>query len=72
MKTKLIVLLGVIGISFSAIFVKYATAPSTVLAFYRMGFTTLCLLPVVLFKHQEELKALTKKNLLWCIISGFF
>lgn len=72
MKTKLIVLLGVLGVSFSAIFVKYATAPSAVLAFYRMGFTTLCLLPVVLLKHREELKKLTSKNILWCMVSGFF
>lgn len=38
MKAKLIVLLGVFGVSFSAIFVKYTTAPAVVIAFYRMLF----------------------------------
>ena len=72
MKTRLIVLLGVVGVSFSSIFVKYATAPSPVLAFYRMGFTTLCLLPFVLTKYREELKNIKSKNLILCLVSGFF
>lgn len=72
MKTKLVLLLGVIGISFSAIFVKYATAPSTVLAFYRMAFAALCLAPVVFFRHRDELKKLSFKNVSLCLVSGFF
>lgn len=72
MKTRIILLIGVIGISFSSILVNYASAPSTVLALYRMVFTTLCLAPAVLLKHREELKKLTVKNLFWCLISGFF
>ena len=72
MKTKLILLLGIIGISFSAIFVKFATAPSAVLAFYRMAFATLCLAPVIFFRHREELKNLPVKKVIMCLVSGFF
>lgn len=69
---KLIVILGVIGVSFSAIFVKYATVPSMVLALYRMGFAAILLLPVVAAKFRDELKQLQHRDWLLCILSGFF
>lgn len=71
-KCKIIVLLGVVGVSFSAILVKYASAPSVVLAFYRMLLTALLLLPAVWRNCREELKGLKKKDLLYCCASGFF
>ncbi len=43
---RLIVLLGVAGVSLSAVFVRWSTAPSLVLAFYRMAFSVLLLLPL--------------------------
>lgn len=69
---KLIVILGVIGVSFSAIFVKYATVPSMVLALYRMGFAAILLLPVVAAKFQDELKQLKRIDWMLCMLSGFF
>ena len=33
---KLVVLLGVVGVSFSAVFTRWSTAPALVLALYRM------------------------------------
>ena len=33
---KLIIILGVVGTSLSAVLVRFADAPSTVLVFYRM------------------------------------
>ena len=69
---KLIVILGVIGVSFSAIFVKYATVPSMVLALYRMGFAAILLLPVVTVKFRDELKQLKRSDWLLCMLSGFF
>ena len=71
-KCKIIVLLGVVGVSFSAILVKYASAPSVVLAFYRMLLSALLLLPVVWRNCREELKSLKKKDLLYCFVSGLF
>ena len=40
--------IGVASVSFSAILVKLATAPSGVIAFYRLLFTVLLMLPVFL------------------------
>lgn len=69
---KLIIILAVAGVSLSAIFVRYANAPSTVLVFYRVSIAAICLFPVVILKHRSELKALCIKSLLLCSISGIF
>lgn len=70
--SKLIVILGVLGASFSAIFVRFAAAPSVVLVVYRMLFAVLFLLPVVVWKHREELRCLTAREILLCLGSGCF
>ncbi|MGN1014505.1 MAG: DMT family transporter [Butyricicoccus sp.] len=69
---KIIVLLAVAVSSPAAIFSRLCTAPSMIMAMYRMLFTSLILLPVVLWKHREELKGIGVKNLLLCLLSGFF
>ena len=46
----LMIVVGVIGISLSAIFVKYSTAPAVVTAAWRLLWTVLLLTPVVLGK----------------------
>lgn len=65
-----IVLLGVVGVSFSPIFVKFSTAPSIVLAFYRMFFSMLFLLPVLIKKHRLEIKSLARSTITLCGLSG--
>ena len=70
--SKLIVVFGVLGASFSAIFVRFATAPSVVLVLYRMLFAVIFLVPVMLLKHWEELKQLTRRDILLCLCSGCF
>ena len=42
---RLMVLLGVAGVSLSAVFVRWSTAPSLVLALYRMAFRPCCWFP---------------------------
>ena len=69
---KLIIVLGVLGASFSAIFVRLSDAPSLVLVFYRMLFAAAVLLPFCLVKHRAELKEMTKKELLLSALSGVF
>ena len=69
---RLIVLLGVVGVSLSAVLVRWSTAPSLVLALYRMAFAAILLFPVVGLRHREELRRLAKKELLLCLISGAF
>lgn len=67
---RVILLLGVLGASFSSVFVRWSAAPSLVTATGRLGWSVLLLLPVILFRHREELKSCTKKDLLLCAASG--
>ena len=66
---RLIVLLGVVGISTSAIWVRWSTAPSLVLVLYRMGLAALLLLPAVV-RNREELKKLTRRDWLMTMAAG--
>ena len=68
----LVVILGVVGVSLSPIFVRFSTAPSMVLVFYRVTFATLLLTPYVLWRHLDEVKALKKRDWLLCILAGVF
>lgn len=69
---KLIVLIGVIFVSFASILTKVSSAPSLVIATYRLGFSSLFLLPYVLKNNIEEIKGISRKDLFICLISGIF
>lgn len=68
------IVIGVIGISLSAIFVKYSTAPSAVTAAFRLLWTVVLMTPVVVGKKEvrTELKHTDKKILGLCAVSGLF
>lgn len=70
----MMIVVGVIGISLSAIFVKYSTAPSAVTAAFRLLWTVFLMTPVALGKKQmrEEFKKMEKKTMGLCALSGFF
>lgn len=65
--------IGVASLSASAIFVRLANAPASITAFYRLFFTFILIFPLTILKksNREELKSLTKKDIILCIISGF-
>lgn len=65
-----VLLLGVLGVSISAILVRYSQAPSVITAVYRLGWTVLLLLPVVLFKFRKELLQVRGRDVLMCTLSG--
>ena len=69
---KLIIILGVVGASLSAILVRYSDCPSTVLVFYRMFFSVVLLLPGVIKMGISEYGKTAKKDLLLCAVSGLF
>lgn len=69
---KILLLVGVLGVSFSSIFIKYSNAPSLVIATYRLGWTVIILLPIVGIKFRREILSLKKNDVLWNILSGFF
>ncbi len=69
---KLIVLSGTVGISFAAIFIRFSTAPSSVLVLYRMTITALILVIPTLLRHKDELTHLSPRVLGYCVVSGLF
>jgi drug/metabolite transporter (DMT)-like permease len=64
--------IGVLGVSSSAILVKLTSAPPVVIAFYRMLFTFLMLLPFVLRKNSGDFRRFNKSQYLFAFISGLF
>ena len=59
---RLVVLLGVVGVSLSAVFVRWSTAPSLILVLYRVGMAAALLTPSVLLRRREELRGLTGRD----------
>lgn len=68
------IVVGVIGISVSAVVVKYSDAPSLITAAYRLFWTVLLMSPVVLGrrKTRKELFSVSRKTVLLCAASGVF
>ncbi len=68
------VIVGVVGVSLSAILVRFSDAPSSVTAAWRLLCTVALLSPVVFGKKEvrTELLHLPKKELLLSVLSGVF
>ncbi|MGG0302222.1 DMT family transporter [Bacillus albus] len=69
-----ILFFGVFALSTSAIFVKLADATAAIIAFYRLLFAALILLPLLLFNKNKrsELKLVTRRQWVFGFISGLF
>lgn len=72
LKTKIIVILGVVGASLSAIFVRLSSAPAPVLVFYRIGFAALLMTVPGIKAINRERQQFTKKDIICAVISGIF
>ncbi len=70
----IMIIIGVIGISVSAIFVKYSDAPSVVTAAYRILWTVGIMSPLVFGSREvrKEMKQTDKKTIVLCGVSGVF
>lgn len=67
------VVIGVIAVSTSAIFVKLASgAPAGIIAFYRLFFAVLLMLPTILIKYRPEIRSIKKRDWLLATLSGVF
>ncbi len=65
----LMIILGVIGISLSAIFVRYSTAPSAVTACFRLLWSVALLAPAA-FRNRREFNKLNRKTVWLSILNG--
>lgn len=69
---RFVVLLGVAGVSLSAVFVRWSTAPSLVLALYRMAFSAALLAPAAAVRREEFFRDLPRREALLSLLSGAF
>lgn len=69
-----VIVVGIIGISLSAIFVRYSTAPSAVTAAWRLLWSVIFMTPVVLGSTQirREMASINKKAAALSMCSGVF
>ncbi len=67
-----ILFLGVVGVSFSAILTRFAEAPTSVIAFYRLLFACLLTMPYSLYYQRSYFKNLTTQELFYSMASGIF
>ncbi|WP_160721587.1 DMT family transporter [Isachenkonia alkalipeptolytica] len=71
-KVYLIMGLGILGVSVSAVLIRSTEAPSTVIAMYRMVFTFLLFTPLVIKKGGLPLKIIGRRGIALALLSGFF
>jgi drug/metabolite transporter (DMT)-like permease len=64
------ILIAVVAVSFSAILIRWSDSHPFVIAAYRMGITSLILLPLVLAKYISEIKKIKRNELLFMIAIG--
>ncbi|MEC0370495.1 DMT family transporter [Paenibacillus chibensis] len=69
--TAIPLFIGIIAVSFSSIFVKWASAPASIQGMYRLLFTVLLMLPFI-GPYWSELKSLSFKKASMLFTSGFF
>lgn len=62
--------LGITGISFGSILIKLSTAQPLAIAFYRLFFSSLLMIPV--FAYKKEHAAVKAKQLGWVLLSALF
>jgi drug/metabolite transporter (DMT)-like permease len=69
-----ILVLGVLAVSTSSIFIRFAQndAPSLVIAAYRLTLASLLLSPIALFRQRSVLSSLTRREMFLAFASGIF
>jgi drug/metabolite transporter (DMT)-like permease len=68
-------LTAILAVSTASIFIRFAQTtgtPSLVIAALRLTFATLMLAPLALTRHREELRNLTRRELIAGLVSGLF
>jgi drug/metabolite transporter (DMT)-like permease len=68
--SNMAIMIAVVAVSFSAILIRWSDAHPFVIAMYRMGITTLILLPIIVGKYIEEIKKIDRKELFFMIAIG--
>lgn len=72
MKAYLVLLVGVVSVSFAAIFIRLADAPPLVIAAYRLTIASLILIPFTYKRTIPGVKRLSGRDGLLLLLSSFF
>jgi len=72
MKAYVVLFIGVVSVSFAAIFIRLAEAPPLVIAAYRLGIASLILIPIASKKSMDSLKKLSKRDILLILLCSVF
>ncbi|MEE9400149.1 MAG: DMT family transporter, partial [Dehalococcoidales bacterium] len=72
MKPYLILLVGVLSVSFAAIFIRLADAPPLVIAAYRLSIASVILIPITSVKSIKGLKKLSRNDVFLIPLSSIF
>ncbi len=72
MKAYVILFIGVVSVSFAAIFIRLAEAPALVIASYRLTIASLILAPIALTKAISQRPRLRLRNSLLILLSSLF
>jgi drug/metabolite transporter (DMT)-like permease len=68
----IVLAIAVGAVATSAILVKVSSAPSGVIAFYRLLFSVLFMLPLFILKYVPELALITRRDWGFSVLSGIF
>jgi len=71
-KPYLTLLIGVLAVSFAAIFIRLADAPPLVIAAYRLTIASIILIPVASIKSRKGLNKLSRRDMFLILLSGTF
>ena len=68
------IVFAILAVSTASIFIRFAQreAPSLVIAALRLTFASLILAPIAITRHRDELRKLTRRDLLLGLLSGVF
>ena len=72
MKPYITLFIGVLAVSFAAIFIRLADAPPLVIAAYRLTIASIILIPLAPVKSVKSLKILSKRDMLFILLSSVF
>lgn len=72
MKAYVTLFVGVLSVSFAAIFIRLADAPPLVIATYRLAIASLVLIPIASIKSTKSLNKLSRRDIFLILLSSVF
>src|SRR5579885_2934249 len=65
-----LIAVGIVAVSTSGPLIAAAAAPAVAVAFWRNGFATAVLAPIVVLRHRAEIRSITRREWRFAILAG--